>query len=222
MICTPGKIRLQLPADSYQRMRAGRTSVAKWDACTITCRDVGKIWEWALLAATLQISMRSTRDRWCPKSYSINMRVWHTRWRRGIVSSNACSPSARGFWQPGGLCNNIFVTWTLWTTLQYQGRGDTHGAHAARCWMQVDPRYPAHINAKECWVGTERHHQQDGSAISACFAWAIKGAQECAGEGWDLKIPWPLALAGLRWCLSHAKPTPQGARDLGKGQTGVV
>jgi hypothetical protein len=37
--CTPGKIRLQLLADSYQRMRAGRTSAAEWDACTVTCRE---------------------------------------------------------------------------------------------------------------------------------------------------------------------------------------
>ncbi len=29
MICTPGKIRLQLPADSYRRMRAGHTLSAK-------------------------------------------------------------------------------------------------------------------------------------------------------------------------------------------------
>jgi hypothetical protein len=42
MICTPGKIWLQLPADSYRRMRAGRTSAAKWDACIITCRECKK------------------------------------------------------------------------------------------------------------------------------------------------------------------------------------
>jgi hypothetical protein len=42
MICTPGKIRLQLPADSYQWMRAGHTPAAEWDACTVTCRECGK------------------------------------------------------------------------------------------------------------------------------------------------------------------------------------
>ncbi len=42
IICTPGKIQLQLPADSYRRMRAGRTSAAKWDTRIITCRECGK------------------------------------------------------------------------------------------------------------------------------------------------------------------------------------
>jgi hypothetical protein len=42
MICTPSKIRLQLPADSYRRMRTGQTLAAEWDARIITCRECGK------------------------------------------------------------------------------------------------------------------------------------------------------------------------------------
>ncbi len=42
MTCTPGKIGLQLSADSYRRMRGGYTSAADWDACTVTCRECGK------------------------------------------------------------------------------------------------------------------------------------------------------------------------------------
>jgi hypothetical protein len=41
MIYTPGKIWLQLSADLYQQMHAGRRSAAKWDACTVTCRECG-------------------------------------------------------------------------------------------------------------------------------------------------------------------------------------
>ena len=36
-----------------------------------------------------------------------------------------------------------------------------------RCGMQVDPRYPAHINTKECKTGTARRHQQDMAVRSA-------------------------------------------------------
>ena len=35
--------------------------------------------------------------------------------------------------------------------------------------MQVDPQYPAHINTKECRMGTARRHQRDmavGSALA--------------------------------------------------------
>ena len=62
MTCTPGTIRLQLPTESYLRMRTGRENAGK------TC---GR----ALLAATLQISMRSIRCKWWPKSYSTGGRV---------------------------------------------------------------------------------------------------------------------------------------------------
>ena len=42
MTCTPGTIRLQLPTDSYLRMRAGRTPAAEWNARTVSCRECGK------------------------------------------------------------------------------------------------------------------------------------------------------------------------------------
>ena len=39
---TPGTIRIQLPTDSYLRMRTGLTPAADWDARTVTCRKCGK------------------------------------------------------------------------------------------------------------------------------------------------------------------------------------
>ena len=42
MTCAPSKIRLQLPANSYCRMRGRYTSTADWDACTVTCRECRK------------------------------------------------------------------------------------------------------------------------------------------------------------------------------------
>ena len=42
MTCTPSTIRLQLPTESYLRMRVGRTPAAEWDARTVTCRECGK------------------------------------------------------------------------------------------------------------------------------------------------------------------------------------
>ncbi len=59
MICIPGNIWLQLPAESYQRMRSGRTSAANWYACTVTCRECGKDMRASLSAATLWICTRS-------------------------------------------------------------------------------------------------------------------------------------------------------------------
>jgi hypothetical protein len=42
MICTPGKIRTQLPADSYRRLRRGRVTAAEWNARDVECLKCGK------------------------------------------------------------------------------------------------------------------------------------------------------------------------------------
>ena len=43
MICTPGRIRTQLPADLYQHLRHGRVTVAEWNARDVECRKCGKM-----------------------------------------------------------------------------------------------------------------------------------------------------------------------------------
>jgi len=37
MICTPGRIRTQLPADSYRRLQRGRVTSAGWNARDVEC-----------------------------------------------------------------------------------------------------------------------------------------------------------------------------------------
>jgi hypothetical protein len=37
MICTPGRIRTQLPADSYRRLQRGRVTAAEWNARDVKC-----------------------------------------------------------------------------------------------------------------------------------------------------------------------------------------
>jgi hypothetical protein len=43
MICTPGKIRIQLSAESNRWMQTGRVTAAEWDARNVTCRECGKM-----------------------------------------------------------------------------------------------------------------------------------------------------------------------------------
>jgi hypothetical protein len=43
MICTPGSIRTQLPADSYRRLRRGRVTAAEWNARDVECLKCGKM-----------------------------------------------------------------------------------------------------------------------------------------------------------------------------------
>jgi hypothetical protein len=39
MICTPGRIRIQLPKDSYARLRWGTTLAGEWDSQMVVCRQ---------------------------------------------------------------------------------------------------------------------------------------------------------------------------------------
>ena len=42
MICMPGKIRVQLSLESYQRMWMGHVTALEWEARIVTCRECGK------------------------------------------------------------------------------------------------------------------------------------------------------------------------------------
>ncbi len=37
MICTPGRIRIQLPEDFYARLRGGTTLAGEWDSRMVVC-----------------------------------------------------------------------------------------------------------------------------------------------------------------------------------------
>jgi hypothetical protein len=42
MICTPGRIRTQLPTKSYRRLQRGRVTAAEWNARDVECTKCGK------------------------------------------------------------------------------------------------------------------------------------------------------------------------------------
>ncbi len=43
MICTPGRIRTQLPTESYRRMQQGQVSASNWNSRKVECRQCGKV-----------------------------------------------------------------------------------------------------------------------------------------------------------------------------------
>ena len=58
MICTPGRIRTQLPADSYCRMQRGRVTAAEWNAHPVEGRQCGKV----MLASSLGHHLADVHD----------------------------------------------------------------------------------------------------------------------------------------------------------------
>jgi hypothetical protein len=43
MICNPGRIRTQLPADLYPRLQRGHVTAANWNARDVKCLKCGKM-----------------------------------------------------------------------------------------------------------------------------------------------------------------------------------
>ncbi len=43
MICTPGRIRMQLSMESYRQMQQGQGSASEWNSCNVECRQCGKV-----------------------------------------------------------------------------------------------------------------------------------------------------------------------------------
>ena len=41
MICTPGRIRTQLPSESYRRMMTGRVTASEWNSRDVECYQCG-------------------------------------------------------------------------------------------------------------------------------------------------------------------------------------
>jgi hypothetical protein len=165
MICTPGKIRLQLPDDSYWWMRAGRTLAAEWDACIITCRECGKDMQAGSLSRHLadihkiyqgQVVAEELLDQCEGVVYKVKER--HGKLKCLFL---LCTGELAGRWM---MQRHFFDLHPLdYVTIPREGQYP----RCPCCGMQVDPHYLAHINMKECRAGTERRHQQDMAVQSA-------------------------------------------------------
>ncbi len=64
MICTPGRIRTQLPTESYRWMQQGQVSTSKWNSCNVECRQCGKVLKASSLGRHLAKSMTYTSRQW--------------------------------------------------------------------------------------------------------------------------------------------------------------
>ena len=165
MTCTPGTIGLQLPAKSYQRMRTGLTPAAVWDARTVTCRVCGK----GIRAISLGRHLADQHEIYQMQVVAEEL----LDGREGVVYE---IPLGFGTLKcPFPLCKGELASWWMmrrhfrdlhpmdYIVVKKAGRYP----RCPRCSMQVDPRYPAHINTKECRMGTARCHQQDMAVQSA-------------------------------------------------------
>ncbi len=68
MVCMPSKIWIQLLAKSFRQMWCGYMMAKEWEARAVLAESAGNQCKQAPLDATWQMSMRSTRWQWYPRS----------------------------------------------------------------------------------------------------------------------------------------------------------
>jgi len=149
MICTPGRIRTQLPTDSYRRLQRGRVTATEWNARDIECFKCGK----TMKASSLRRHLVDMHNVYQQTVVAEEMLV--NRPAKTYVVSD---------WSPAGLscpfpkCGGLLSSgWTMRRhfrdvhpidLVKVPEEGKFH--RCTRCRMQVNPRYPRHWFTKEC------------------------------------------------------------------------
>jgi hypothetical protein len=167
MICTPGRIRTQLPADSYRRMQCGLVTAAEWNARDVECFKCGKMVKATSLRRHLA-DMHSVYQQTVVAEDMLICRPAETY----VVSES----SPAGLLCPFPECNGLLKSgWMMRRHFRDVHPKDLvrvpkEGRKFSRCWrcgMQVDPKYTGHQHSKECQVGVERRQQREAAVTSA-------------------------------------------------------
>jgi hypothetical protein len=160
MICTPGQIRIQLPAKSYCWVRTSRVTAAEWDACNVTCRECGKQMRQSSLGRHLadvhDIYQQAVVAEELLEERDVETYEAVTNW----AGKFPCPyPRCKGELNSGWMMRRHFRDVHPRDLVEIPS--ERFFPRCERCGMQCNPSYPAHIITKECRAGTERRHQQD-------------------------------------------------------------
>ena len=167
MICTPGRIRTQLPTESYRRMRRGRVTASEWNSRDVECRTCGK----ALKASSLGRHLADVHDIYqqtviAEELLEIRPPVLYTVDVRLRIGALACPfPGCEGELRDGWMMRRHFRDVHPQDLVKVPKEG--RFGRCDRCGMQVNPCYPRHRYSQECQVGVERKQQRETAVASA-------------------------------------------------------
>jgi hypothetical protein len=139
MICTPGRIRTQLPFESYRRMQHGRVTAAEWNALPVECCQCGKV----MLASSLGRHLADVRDIYQSQVISKELLedrppMTYTDTRRRAGKGLACPfPLCEGVLKDGwNLCCHFWDVYPM-DLVVVPLEGKYRRCH--QCGMQINP-----------------------------------------------------------------------------------
>ncbi len=167
MICTPRRIRTQLPSEFYHRMQMGQSTASKWNSCNVECYQCGK----ELKASSLGRHLADVHDIYqqtviAKELLEAQPPVLYTVSAELHVRDLPCPyPGCLGWLRDGWMMRQHFrdVHPMDLVKVPKEGMFDC----CEQCGMQVHPLYPCHRHSKECQVRVEHRLQQEVAVTSA-------------------------------------------------------
>jgi hypothetical protein len=168
MICTPRRIRIQLPEDSYAWMRGGMTSAGEWESWMVVCPQCNAL----VKASSLRRHVAEQHDTYqavvVPEDYLVPCAGVRYQVHPGRNGRIPCPvPECPGELKDGWMLRCHF--WDLHPFDRVVIPTEGYFPRCRRCRMQVNPAYPRHIRTKECRVGVDQRLQRE-LAISSALA----------------------------------------------------
>ena len=176
MVCTPGRIRVQLSQDSYRLMweGKGRQDGDEWERRVVVCRKCGK----AMQNRSLRQHLAGVHDIYESEVLEEHCLDWQAgveykavqgKWRRGGKGKIACPvPDFPGELGTPWMLQRHFRDIHFGDTVYIRWEGGPY-PRCVQCNMQCNPAYSKHIQMKTCQVGRERREQRE-KAIDAALA----------------------------------------------------
>ncbi len=155
MICTPGRIRTQLLAASYARMREGLTMAEEWDSRKVQCHQCNKM----MAASSLRHHLADQH-----KVYQQVVVVEELLGARAGVTYHVHPELGGGLKCPvPGCAGKLRRGWMLWQNFwdlhpldKVVVSTEVYFPRCEWCAMQVNPAYPRHIRMQECRTKVKR------------------------------------------------------------------
>jgi hypothetical protein len=177
MICTPGRIHIQLPSESYKQLHRG-IPAEEWNRWIVQCRHCKAFLQASSLRSHLAEQHLIYQAVTIPEDYST---PWMAVTYRVAPKYNGRLPCPI----PGclGEHKDGWMLWRHFRDLHPYDRvivpKEGYFSRCKRYCMQVNLSYPCHIRTKECQVGMDRRLQRKpaiASALALCQEFAIHGS----------------------------------------------
>ncbi len=166
MICTPGRIRTQLPAASYTRMREGLTTAEEWDSRKEQCHQCNNMMAASSLCHHLAdqhevYQQVVVAEELLGAQAGVTYHVHPELGGRLKCPVPGCAGKLRGGWMLRRHFRDLHpLDKVVVSTEGYL-------PWCERCAMQVNPAYPRHIRMQECQTGVEQKLQRELAVRSA-------------------------------------------------------